>query len=78
MYSCFNYVECHVIDQLNFYCWYIILRVSLSNLSLIDFVHCNCIVCYRVHPWPHPSGSDVPDFPETNYDVVRHAFLKVI
>ena len=61
-----------------FYCWYIIERVSLSSLLLIDFVHCNFVVCYRVYPWPHPSGSDVPDFPENNYDVVRHAFLKVI
>ena len=33
---------------------------------------------HRVYQWPHTDDDDgIPDFSETDYQVVRHAFLKV-
>lgn len=32
---------------------------------------------YRVWSWPHSEDMKAPEFPERDYEVVRHVFMKV-
>ena len=42
----------------------------------LQYIYTASFSC-RVYGWPHSDDADIPEFSETDYQVVRHAFLKV-